>query len=88
DILSSDVMDDIRKRMKGYPGVQITVDQDPAGPPVGKDINIEIVGENFDKLAGLAEKIKKFVIEKNIAGIEELKTDLETGKPELIVDID
>ena len=88
DISSSDVMDDIRKRMKGYPGVQITVDQDPAGPPVGKDINIEIVGENFDKLAELAEKMKKFIVDKNIAGVEELKTDLETGKPELIVDID
>ncbi|MCH8331570.1 MAG: efflux RND transporter permease subunit, partial [Bacteroidetes bacterium] len=82
------VMEEVRDLLSNYPGVSITVDKDPAGPPMPKPINIEIVGEEFEVLLTEAEKMKKFLNEKNIDGIEELKLDVQSGSPELIVEID
>ncbi len=87
-VMTSDVMEDIRNTVKGFAGVQVTVDQDNGGPPMGKPINIEIVGEEYDKLIAISEEVKRHINDANIGGIEELKSDLELGKPELLVDID
>jgi multidrug efflux pump len=87
-INTSDVLEDIRALLKGFPGVQISVDKDAAGPPVGKPVNIEVIGENYEKLIEQTEEIKRFINSSGIAGIEELKTDMELGKPELLVTID
>ncbi len=85
---TSDIMEEIRETVGGYPGVAITVDKDAAGPPVGKPIAIEISGPDFTTLVDVTERMKTFINEAGIEGIEKLKSDLETGKPELIVDID
>jgi multidrug efflux pump subunit AcrB len=85
---TADIMNELREAVKGYPGVTITVDKDSAGPPVGKPISIEISGEDYATLIDVTEKMKNYINESGIQGIEKLKTDLETGKPELIVDID
>jgi multidrug efflux pump subunit AcrB len=82
------VMEEIRERLSKYPGVQITIDKDAMGPPVGKPINIEVSGENYERLIRIADGVMKTIDNENIAGIQELKSDLETGKPELLVNID
>ena len=87
-ISTEEVMEEIRASLRGYPGVAITVGKDSNGPPVGKPITIEISGPVFDKLAGITEDIRSKIIESGIEGIEKLKSDLEVGKPELLVDID
>ncbi len=86
--LTSDVMEEIRAEISGYPGVSIFVDKDAAGPPVGKPVSIEISGPEYATLVDITERMINYINESNIAGIEKLKSDLETGKPELIVDID
>lgn len=87
-IKSSDVMEEIRSGVRGYPGVTVTVDKDSNGPPVGKPITIEVSGEDYATLIDLTDRMKQYINEAGIEGIEKLKSDLETGKPELIVDID
>ncbi|MEQ8685235.1 MAG: efflux RND transporter permease subunit, partial [Imperialibacter sp.] len=87
-VMTSDIMNEIREAVQGYPGVALTVDKDAAGPPVGKPIAIEVTGQDFTRLIEITEDMKTFINESGIEGIERLKTDLETGKPELIVDID
>ncbi len=87
-INTSEVMSEIREAVSGYPGVSITVDKDAAGPPTGKPINIEVTGEDFDQLIKLTERLTVFINDLNISGIEKLKNDLETGKPELKINID
>ena len=82
------VMELIRSELTKYPGVQITIDKDAMGPPVGKPINIEVSGEDYIRLINIAKDIEKTIKNENIAGIQELKSDLETGKPELLVNID
>jgi multidrug efflux pump subunit AcrB len=85
---TTEIMEKIRDEVQGYPGVTITVDKDAAGPPVGKPIAIEVSGEDYVTLIDITERMKKFINESGIEGIEKLKSDLESGKPELIVDID
>jgi len=85
---TKEIMDEIREAVQGYPGVTITVDKDAAGPPVGKAISIEVTGEDYPILIDLTENLKTFITESGIGGIEKLRADLETGKPELIIDID
>ena len=85
---TTEVMEGIRSDLTGYPGVTVTVDKNADGPPTGKPISIEITGEDFATLISVTENMRNYINESGIKGIEKLKTDLETGKPELIVDID
>jgi multidrug efflux pump len=87
-LMSADVLEAIRKEIGDYPGVQIVVDKDEQGPPAGAPINIEVEGDDYIKLVKLAQEIKNFVNESGIAGIEELKLDVEEGKPEMPIEID
>jgi multidrug efflux pump subunit AcrB len=82
------VMEEIRRELDKYPGVKITIDKEAMGPPVGKPINLEVSGEDYEKIIRLSEDVIRTINEANIAGIQELKSDLETGKPEILVHID
>ncbi len=82
------IMEKIRAAVHGYPGVQIVVDQNQEGPPVGKDINLELKGDDIDQLAMLSEEVMAYLNSKNVPGVEELKSDVKIGKPELLVNID
>ena len=44
-------------------------------------------GENIDELSYTARTFKAFIDSLKIAGIEELKSDFDEGKPEVIIDI-
>jgi len=89
-INSLDVMEDIRKSVQGYAGVSINVEKEQNGPPSGYPINIEIKGEDYNKMLIEANNLKDFINEKNIAGIEELKIDVNKSKPglDVVLDID
>ncbi|MFD2563952.1 efflux RND transporter permease subunit [Aquimarina rubra] len=79
----------VQDALKGiYPGVAISVEKDAVGPPAGYPINIEIEGSDYDQLITVAEKMRNFINEKNIPGIEELKIDVNKGKPAMQVVVD
>lgn len=85
---TKEILSEIRGALGGYPGVAVTVDQNADGPPTGKPISIEVTGKEFTTLIQVTEDMKKLINESGIQGIEKLKTDLQTGKPELVVNID
>jgi multidrug efflux pump subunit AcrB len=58
------------------------------GPPTGKPINIEIYGEDLKELAVTSENFKRYIDSLQIGGIEELKSDFATTKPEIIINLD
>jgi len=87
-VKTGDIMKLISTELTGMPGVEISVDKNREGPPMGKPINIEIRGENFDELLTISDEIKNTIEKENIAGIEGLKIDLELSKPELLINID
>ncbi|HLT09048.1 MAG TPA: efflux RND transporter permease subunit [Cyclobacteriaceae bacterium] len=84
---TNNIMEDIRDLVEQYPGVQITVNKQTNGPPVGAAINIESSGEDFEALIAFVSKLREAIADSNIEGIEELKSDLELGNPEVVVNI-
>ncbi|MEX1189269.1 MAG: efflux RND transporter permease subunit, partial [Bacteroidia bacterium] len=85
---TSENLEAIRANVQGIPGARITVDKEQNGPPTGKPINIEIGGDNFDVLQGIEEQVRTAIEKAKIQGIEDLQTDLQRNKPEIIVHID
>ncbi len=86
---SSDVMEEIRQVVQGYAGVSIVVEKEQNGPPAGYPINIEITGEDYNQMLDEAYRMRDFINSKNIAGVEELKIDVNKSKMgyELNVDL-
>jgi multidrug efflux pump len=82
------VLNRIRASVQGVPGAQIAVAQEASGPPVQKDISLEIAGDNLDTLVHTASRLKKFLEQQNIAGIEQLVADVQSDKPEIVFDVD
>ena len=78
----------IRESIGTIAGAEIVVEQERNGPPVGKAVNIEIRGDEFESLVSTATKLKTYLDNKKIAGVEELKTDFISSKPEIIIKID
>lgn len=87
-VASSDVMEEVRDALQGYPGTQITVSKNEGGPPQGAPVNVEIRGDDYERVMADAQGFKAFIEDHNIAGLEELKLDVENGKPEMPIIID
>lgn len=87
-VSTSTILSDIRKKLEGIPGTEISVEKENAGPPTGKAIAIEISGEDFKVLNQLEKSVKAEIQRAGIKGIEDLRSDLVLNKPEIIVDID
>jgi multidrug efflux pump len=78
----------IRDAVHNIAGAEIVVAKLAGGPPVGKPINIEFAGDDLNNLVYQSEKFKRFVDSLQIPGIEELKSDFATTKPELLINLD
>lgn len=87
-ISTSDYLERIRKEVKGIPGVEIVVDKEADGPPTGKPVSIEITGDELDVLVNTSQKLKLYLDSLQIPGIEELKSDIQNIKPEVVINID
>lgn len=87
DVSTSEVMQDIKNACLDFPEAQMTFAKDNMGPPTGKPINVEVKGEDYLTLISEVEKIKQKMEAANIKGVDQLKTDLELGKPMLEVSI-
>jgi multidrug efflux pump len=82
------LLEKIRSSIGTIAGAEIIVEQERNGPPVGKAVNIEIRGDEFESLVSTATQLKSFLDNKKISGVEELKTDFISSKPEIIIKID
>jgi multidrug efflux pump len=69
------------------PGVEMSIERERNGPPTGKPVTIEISGDEFAVLLDLEKKVKQSIIASGIQGIQELKSDLVTNKPEILIDV-
>jgi multidrug efflux pump len=87
-VSSKKYLTDIRESVKGIPGVEISVDQEQGGPPVGKPINIEVRGDKFEDIVKSSEALKRYLVQEDVPGVEQLKSDFETSKPEIVFIID
>lgn len=85
---TNDVLNAVRDELRNYPEAEVKVTKNESGPPQGPPINIEVRAEDYDTLMHYALEIKKFIDDRRIAGIEELKLDVNKNKPEMPIRID
>jgi multidrug efflux pump subunit AcrB len=81
------LLDKLRDNIKDIPSAKITVDKESSGPPTAKPIVIELTGENLDSLIATSKRVKTYLDNKQIDGVEELKSDFQANKPEIIFDL-
>jgi len=82
------ILKEIQDQLKGFPGATISVEQEQNGPPTGPPVNVEISGDDYETLISLTNDVKSYLENSGVPGVTELKMDIETTKPELILDID
>jgi len=82
------IMEEVRTDLADFPGPTITLQKEANGPPTGPPINIEITGEDIESLLTISKDLREFINDQDIAGIQELKMDMEVNKPELLLNID
>ncbi|MCB0696993.1 MAG: efflux RND transporter permease subunit, partial [Chitinophagaceae bacterium] len=87
-VSTAEYLDKIRSAVKGVPGAVVTVDKEQGGPPLPKPIVVDIVGDDLDSLIATSERLKKYLDDKRIAGVEELRSDFQANKPEIVFDLD
>jgi len=88
DSSTTNVMSNLRTRLRDYPDASIVVSPSEMGPPTGAPISIELRGDDYDSLLVAAAGLKNVLEAKYIAGIEELKVDVNREKPELPIVVD
>jgi len=87
-INTSDVLEEIRAKVKGIAGAIVTVEKDANGPPAGYPISVQLTGADYDKMIAEADKMINYINSKNIPGIEKLSVDVNKQSPELEVNVD
>ncbi len=86
---SQDLLEKVQKDLIGiYPGVLISVEKNADSPPVGHPINIELEGSDYNELIATAEEMRLFINSKSIAGIDEIKIDVNKDKPSMEIEVD
>jgi len=74
---------------KGIAGADVKIEKLEMGPPSGKPVTIEIVGEDPEVLRALADRVVQILEASPVyARLEGLESDMARGRPELIVDVD
>ncbi len=73
----------LRRKLDQMVGVEIKLAEARSGPPTGVALNIEVQGEDFNKISKSVEIIKRKI--KNIPGLVDLTDDFDRSRPELKV---
>ncbi|MBN2041058.1 MAG: efflux RND transporter permease subunit [Spirochaetes bacterium] len=79
-------VDDARKKGIFDDKMIIRTDLGSGGPPVGKPVNVEIRGDDFDVLQKIAKEYDGYL--KTVEGVYDIKIDTEPGKLEYRYTID
>lgn len=87
-ISTAKIMKELSERFDGYVGARIYVEKDENGPPTGAPVNIDISGDEFDKLISITDNFMNIIENDHIPGIAELKLNINTNQPEMLIKID
>lgn len=87
EINTSDILEEIRGKVKAIAGATVTVEKDANGPPAGYPISVQLTGIEYGEMLKEADKMIAFINSKNIPGIERLSVDINKESPELEVKV-
>lgn len=78
---------EIETLVGNVPGAIVSIGKPPTGPPTGPPINIAISGLDYTELIKIQDQVRSLIKKSGVEGIDELKSDLDEGKPELILTV-
>lgn len=81
-------LDSVRAAVKGIPGAQVTVEQEPTGPPTDPPINIEVAGDDFEAITKVAKDLFNYLNTNAVEGVENLAIDVDLNNPEVTILVD
>jgi multidrug efflux pump subunit AcrB len=79
-------IDRIREKLSSMPGVEIVVDYQQSGPPVGQAVDIELSGPDANMLGSIAADIREAI--RLTEGLVDLKDSYVKSKPEIRINVD
>ena len=85
---TSDIMQEISASLDGFVGAKIFVEKGDMGPQTGNPVNIDVSGDEFDQLITITDDFLRLIEEDNIPGIDELKLNINTNQPEMLIEVD
>ena len=69
---ATEIFAEIRERVAPIPGILVDVQKKQEGPPTGKDVNLQITSNNYDKVAAVTARIRQhFEAEDHLLSIED-----------------
>ncbi|HBD42926.1 MAG TPA: copper transporter [Bacteroidetes bacterium] len=85
-----DAMENLRKSLpEDLAGAEVVIEKPQDGPPTGKPINLELIGDDMQQLMEISESIQRQLENSPLyAQLEGLDTDLPESRPELRIDVD
>lgn len=75
----------LRESLRTLTGSEAEIQTESGGPPTAPPINIEIVGAEYDELGRISNEIRAIV--EQVEGTVNVKTDFESGRPEVRVEV-
>ena len=81
-----DTIQTLREQVSDIPGVEITVEKEEMGPPVGADIEVIVIGPEFHAVGKYIQRFKRDLA--NIEGVTEIADDYRVNRPELALRTD
>jgi multidrug efflux pump subunit AcrB/outer membrane protein TolC len=76
----------LRASLATIPGVEVEVNKEEMGPPVGDPISVEVSGGDFNEVGEFAAVVRRRIA--GIEGVTDLKDDYRVGRPEMRLRID
>ena len=79
-----EIIEEIRSKIKPWPGMKYRVEELNEGPPGGADVAVRLTGKELDQLGRLGEEIARRLAE--VKGTLDVATDYRPDSPEFIVE--
>jgi len=87
-ISTGKIMQKLAQRLNGFVGAKIYVEKEKEGPPTGAPVNIDVSGDEYDQLIKITDDFMRIIEDDHIPGIDELKLNINTNQPEMLIQID
>jgi HAE1 family hydrophobic/amphiphilic exporter-1 len=80
------LLDQIDTAVRQVPGARISIESLVAGPPVGKPVELRVLGDDLKAGAGFADQLEGALAK--IDGVYNIESSSSQGVPQLIIDLD
>ncbi|MFT7521246.1 MAG: outer membrane protein TolC, partial [Kiritimatiellia bacterium] len=76
----------LRRRVMAIAGAEVTVEPESMGPPVGSDIDVKVMGDDFDTVGEVAQRLKRLIAD--VQGVADVTDNYRVNRPEMALRID